>query len=115
MDDRNEQTTSELVSQALRFLPVALVASAVGERDVNQVEQWRTGGAEPGEEELKRLKILLEIATFIENAESRQTATSWLTTANALLDGELPIKLIRELESQRVAEAVEAFIHGWAG
>ncbi|MFJ2470540.1 hypothetical protein [Glutamicibacter sp. NPDC087583] len=92
----------------LEVLPLALVLSLAGLRNPD---------APPGQspESSQRMQFAARIARRIEAAESRETATAWLATANEELGGELPIKAIREGRFDDVEAAAERFVSGWAG
>lgn len=99
------QTMSDL-EYLLQLLPAPLVASLAGVQDVGLICGNR--------EALDLVKFAASIARKIEAAESATVAASWLTTANSVLDFDLPVKAVREGSFYEVENAASAFVSGYA-
>lgn len=106
---------SAIVKQLSDYLPTALIASLSGVKDTSQVRKWARGVLEPTHASAARLRFALEQTQRITDAESAKVASAWMTSANEQLGYALPLKTIREDRFKEVADAVGAFIDGYAG
>lgn len=106
---------AEVVEQLGEFLPTALIASLSGVKDTSQVRKWARGTLEPTHASAARLRFALDQAHRIAGVESVKVASAWLTSANEQLGYMLPLKAIREDQFKEVADAVGAFVDGYAG
>lgn len=104
-----------VISHLGEFLPTALIASLAGVKDPGQVRKWARGELDPTPASTTRLRFALDQAQRISSDESIKIATAWLTSANEQLDFVLPLKAIREDRFKEVADAVNAFLEGYAG
>jgi hypothetical protein len=101
-------TFPEVVDELRALLGARLVAylGAVGE--TRAVHQWAAGERRPGEAVQARLRLALQVALMIADADGAAIARSWLQGLNPQLDDRSPARMLREGDVQEVGPAVVA-------
>jgi hypothetical protein len=95
------------VVQALRgVLGPRLVAYLGSVRETRAVHQWADGQREPSDAVQQRLRLALQVASMLSEAESPRIAQAWMQGLNPQLDDRSPARLLREGDAQEVGPAV---------
>jgi hypothetical protein len=98
----------ELVSELRSVLGGRLVAYLGSVKETRAVRQWAEGEREPSEEVRSRLRVALQVALPLAEAESPEIAQAWFQGLNPQLDDRSPARLLREGELDEVGPAVIA-------
>jgi hypothetical protein len=98
----------ELVSELRSVLGARLVAYLGAVKETRAVRQWADGEREPSEEVRNRLRVALQVALPLAEAESAEIAQAWFQGLNPQLEDRSPARLLREGELDEVGPAVIA-------
>jgi len=98
----------ELVSELRSVLGARLVAYLGSVKETRAVRQWAEGEREPSEEVRSRLRVALQVALPLAEADSPEIAQAWFQGLNPQLDDRSPARLLREGELDEVGPAVIA-------
>lgn len=101
-------TFPELVSELRSVLGARLVAYLGSVKETRAVRQWADGEREPSEEVRNRLRVALQVALALAEAESPEIAQAWFQGLNPQLDDRSPARMVREGELQEVGPSVIA-------
>ena len=95
------------VVQTLRDLLGPQLAAYLGSvRETRAVHQWADGTREPSAAVQQRLRVALQVAAMLAEAESPRIAQAWLQGLNPQLDDRSPARLLREGDLDEVGPAV---------
>ena len=86
----------------------ATVADLGSVRETRAVRQWAEGEREPGEEVRNRLRVALQVALPLAEAESPEIARAWFQGLNPQLDDRSPRGCSARASSRKSAPAVIA-------
>jgi hypothetical protein len=101
------RSTIPEVAGALReLLGPRLVAYLGGVRETRAVHQWAEGARTPSDAVQQRLRVALQVASMVAEAEGPRIAQAWLQGLNPQLDDRSPARLLREGDLQEVGPAV---------
>jgi len=89
-------------------LGARLVAYLGSVRETRAVNQWAEGTREPSAEVQQRLRVALQVALTLADAESPQIAQAWFQGLNPQLDDRSPARLVREGDVEEVGPSVIA-------
>ena len=98
----------ELVSELRSVLGARLVACLGSVKETRAVHKWADGECEPSEEVRNRLRVALQVALPLADAESSEIAQAWFQGPNPQLDDRSPARVLREGEPDEVGPAVIA-------
>ena len=101
-------TFPELVLELRSVLGARLVAYLGSVKETRAVRQWADGEREPSEEVRNRLRVALQVALPLAEAESAEIAQAWFQGLNPQLEDRSPARLLREGELDEVGPAVIA-------
>jgi hypothetical protein len=99
-------TFPEVVAALRGLLGPRLVAYLGSVRETRAVHQWADGVREPAEGVQQRLRVALQVASMLAEAEGPRIAQAWMQGLNPQLDDRSPARLLREGEPQEVGPAV---------
>jgi hypothetical protein len=99
-------TFPEVVGALRELLGAQLVAYLGSVRETRAVRQWADGTREPSDAVQQRLRVALQVATMLSEAESPQIAQAWMQGLNPQLDDRSAARLVREGDIQEVGPAV---------
>ena len=103
----------DLVSELRAVLGARLVAYLGSVKETRAVRQWAEGEREPSEEVRSRLRVALQVALPLAEAESPEIAQAWFQGLNPQLEHRSPARLLREGELEEVGPAVIAAARGF--
>jgi hypothetical protein len=98
----------EAAEELRALLGARLVAYLGGVRETRAVHQWAEGSRRPSDEVQQRLRLALQVALPIAEAESPQIAQAWFQGLNPELDDRAPARLLRDGDLDDVGPAVIA-------
>jgi hypothetical protein len=98
----------EVVSELRAVLGARLVAYLGSVGETRAVRQWADGDREPGEDIRNRLRVALQVALPLAEAESPQIAQAWFQGLNPQLNDRSPARILREGELEEVGPSVIA-------
>lgn len=98
----------EVVAELRSVLGARLVAYLGSVRETRAVNQWAEGTREPSAEVQQRLRVALQVALTLADAESPQIAQAWFQGLNPQLDDRSPARLVREGDVDEVGPSVIA-------
>ena len=99
-------TFPEVVDALRHLLGPRLVAYLGSVRETRAVHQWAEGTREPSDAVQQRLRVALQVAAMLTEAESPRIAQAWMQGLNPQLDDRSPARLLREGDVQEVGPAV---------
>ena len=99
-------TFPEVVGALRELLGPRLVAYLGAVRETRAVHQWADGARTPSDAVQQRLRVALQVASMVAEAEGPRIAQAWLQGLNPQLDDRSPARLLREGELQEVGPAV---------
>ena len=99
-------TFPEVVDALRELLGPRLVAYLGSVRETRAVHQWAEGTREPSDAVQQRLRVALQVAAMLTDAESPRIAQAWMQGLNPQLDDRSPARLLREGDVQEVGPAV---------
>ena len=97
------------------MLGARLVAYLGSVEETRAVRQWAEGEREPSKDVRDRLRVALQVALLLAEAESSEIAQAWFQGLNPQLDDRSPARILREGELEEVGAAVvaaRAFVTG---
>lgn len=105
------------VARELReLLGARLVAYLGGVRETRAVHQWADEDRQPSAEVQQRLRLALQVALPIAEADSKETAQAWFQGLNPQLDDRSPARMLRDgaldESGPAVLAAARAFLVG---
>ena len=105
------------IAQDLRaLLGARLVAYLGGVRETRAVHQWADDGRQPSAEVQQRLRLALQVALPIAEADTKEIAQAWFQGLNPQLDDRSPARMLRdgalEESGPAVLAAARAFLVG---
>jgi len=98
-------TFPEAVSALRDLLGSQLVAYLGSVRETRAVHQWADGAREPSAAVQQRLRVALQVAAMLAEAESPRIAQAWMQGLNPQLDDRSPARLLREGDVDEVGPA----------
>jgi hypothetical protein len=98
----------DATTQLRELLGARLVAYLGGVRETRAVHQWAEGTREPSEAVQQRLRLALQVAIPIAEADSPQVAQTWFQGLNPQLDDRSPARLLRDGDLDEIGPAVIA-------
>ena len=98
----------EVVSELRAVLGSRLVAYLGSVRETRAVRQWADGDREPSEDVRNRLRVALQVALPLAEAESPEVAQAWFQGLNPQLSDRSPARILREGELDEVGPLVIA-------
>jgi hypothetical protein len=99
---------AEVVAELRSVLGAPLVAYLGSVKETCAVREWAEGERQPREEVSHRLRVALEVAVPLAEAESPEIAQAWFQGLNPQLDDRSPARILREGELEDVGPAVIA-------
>jgi hypothetical protein len=105
------------VADELRgVLGARLIAYLGGVKETRAVHEWAEGDRRPNEITQRRLRLALQVAVMIANADGSEVAQAWFQGLNPQLDDRSPARLLREGDldevGPQVVSAARAFLVG---
>lgn len=97
---------SQVVSMLRELLGAKLVAYLGSVKETRAVSQWADGEREPSEATRMRLRLALQVALMVAEADGAEVARAWLQGLNPQLDDRSPARLIREGDLDEVGPEV---------
>jgi hypothetical protein len=100
----------EVVGELRQLLGARLVAYLGGVRETRAVHQWadNDGGRRPSAEVQQRLRLALQVALPIAEADSNEIAQAWFQGLNPQLDDRSPARMLRDGDLEEAGPAVVA-------
>jgi hypothetical protein len=99
-------TFPEAVGALRELLGPQLVAYLGSVRETRTVHQWGEGVREPSAAVQQRLRVALQVAAMLAEAESPRIALAWMQGLNPQLDDRSPARLLRDGDIDEVGPAV---------
>jgi hypothetical protein len=99
-------TFPEVVAALRDLLGPRLLAYLGSVRETRAVHQWADGVRAPSEAVQQRLRVALQVASMLAEAEGPRIAQAWLQGLNPQLEDRSPARLLREGDLQEVGPAV---------
>jgi hypothetical protein len=107
---------ADVASDLRELLGRRLVAYLGGVKETRAVNQWAAGEREPGAEVQARLRLALQIALMLVEADGAAITRAWFQGLNPQLDDRSPARVLRagelERDGQAVLGAARAFLVG---
>lgn len=102
----------QLVRELVEGVGSTVVQSMAGVKDRGAPSAWaRPDGPEPRLEAQQRLRLAHRVWRTLRESESPSVAAAWLVGSNPRLGEATPLTAIRELHSDEVLGAAEAFVN----
>jgi hypothetical protein len=99
----------QVVARELRdLLGARLVAYIGGVQNTRAVREWAEGGRAPSQDEQQRLRLALQVALLIADADDNEIAQAWFQGLNPELDDRSPARLLRDGTLNEAGPAVIA-------
>jgi hypothetical protein len=99
-------TFPEVATSLRELLGPQLVAYLGSVRETRAVHQWADGTREPANAVQQRLRVALQVAAMLAEAESPRIAQAWMQGLNPQLDDRSPARLLRDGDIDEVGPAV---------
>jgi hypothetical protein len=96
----------EVVSTLRELLGRGLVAYLGEVKETRAVNQWAAGDREPGAQVQARLRLALQVALMVADADGPRVAQAWFQGLNPQLDDRSPARVLREGDLERDGQAV---------
>ena len=96
----------EVVSDLREVLGARLVAYLGGVSETRAVRQWADGDREPVAGVKQRLRVALQVALVIAEADGPEIAQAWFQGVNPQLDDRSPARLLRDGDLEETGPAV---------
>lgn len=97
------------VAKELReLLGARLVAYLGGVQSTRAVREWAEGARTPSQEEQQRLRLALQVALLITDADDNAIAQAWFQGMNPQLDDRSPARMLRDGALSEAGPAVVA-------
>jgi hypothetical protein len=97
-----------VAAELRELLGVRLVAYLAGVRETRAVHQWADETRLPSARVQQRLRLALQVARPIAEADGKETAQAWFQGINAELDNRSPARTLREGNFDEAGPAVNA-------
>lgn len=98
----------EVARELRELLGARLVAYIGGVQETRAVRQWAEGGRAPGASDQQRLRIALQVALVIAEADGPEVAQAWFQGLNPQLDDRSPARMLRDGDLEETGPAVIA-------
>jgi hypothetical protein len=100
----------EVVGELRQLLGARLVAYLGGVRETRAVHQWADNddARQPSTEVQQRLRLALQVALPIADADSNEIAQAWFQGLNPQLDDRSPARMLRDGDFEEAGPAVVA-------
>ena len=98
----------EVAGQLRQLLGARLVAYLGGVRETRAVHQWADDDRQPSAEVQQRLRLALQVALPIAEADSKEIAQAWFQGLNPQLDDRSPARMLRDGDFEEAGPAVVA-------
>lgn len=98
----------EVAEQLRALLGARLVAYLGGVRETRAVHEWADGSRQPSDEVRQRLRLALQVAIPLAEADSPAIAQAWFQGLNPQLDDRSPARLLRDGDLDEVGPGVVA-------
>jgi hypothetical protein len=98
----------EVAGELRELLGARLVAYLGGVRETRAVHQWVDEGRQPSAEVQQRLRLALQVALPIAEADSKEIAQAWFQGLNPQLDDRSPARMLRDGDFEEAGPAVVA-------
>jgi hypothetical protein len=85
-----------VVTELRELLGANLTAYLGSVKETRAVNQWGAGERTPSAGVERRLRLALQLALMIAEADSTRVARSWFQGMNPVLDDDAPARLLRE-------------------
>ncbi len=106
----------DVVRDLTAILGAKLCAYLGSVKETRAVHQWAEGSRVPADEVQRRLRLALQAAVAIADADGAEVAQAWFQGLNPQLDDRSPARLLREGDLDEVGPevigAVRAFLAG---
>lgn len=97
------------VVDALRSILGARLCAYIGSvKETRAVNEWAQGVRVPNSEVQRRLRLALQVAQTITDADGVEVARAWFQGLNPQLDDRSPARLLREADLDEVGPAIVA-------
>lgn len=104
-----------LIKELVHLIGKKLTAYIAGVKDVRALDRWMEGAA-PYKNAEDRLRFAYRVVKTLEKHDHAAVAQAWLTGLNPELNDQVPIRLLREGNLEKVGPeilgAVRAFVAG---
>ncbi len=87
---------SEVAKELRELLGARLVAYIGGVQNTRAVRDWAEGKHTPSEDEQQRLRLALQVALLITEADDYEIAQAWFQGMNPQLDDRSPARMLRD-------------------
>jgi hypothetical protein len=102
----------EIARELVDGVGSTVVQSITGVKDRGAPAQWaKPAGPEPRPEAQQRLRLAHRVWRTLRATESPDVALAWMVGSNPRLGESTPVTFIRELRSDEVLGAAEAFVN----
>jgi hypothetical protein len=101
-------TFPEVAGELRALLGPRLTAYLGGVQETRAVNQWAEANRTPNAEVQQRLRVGLQVALTLAEAESPQVAQAWFQGLNPQLDDRSPARMLREGDLNEVGHAIIA-------
>jgi hypothetical protein len=98
----------EVASELRELLGARLVAYLGGVRETRAVHQWADDDRQPSTEVQQRLRLALQVALPIAEADGKEIAQAWFQGLNPQLDDRSPARMLRDGDFEEAGPAVVA-------
>jgi hypothetical protein len=97
----------EVASRLTDVLGASLTAYLGGVKETRAVREWSEGSRTPSDSVIIRLRLALQIALMISEADDRHVAQAWFKGLNPQLDDYAPARMLRDGDFDEVGLRVE--------
>lgn len=98
----------QIAGELRELLGARLVAYIGGVQNTRAVREWSEDKRAPSQEEQQRLRVALQVALLIAEADDKDIAQAWFQGMNPQLDDRSPARLLRDGELDEAGPAVIA-------
>jgi hypothetical protein len=98
----------EVAAELRELLGARLVAYLGGVRETRAAHQWADEDRQPSAEVQQRLRLALQVALPIAEADSKEIAQAWFQGLNPQLDDRSPARMLRDGDFDEAGPAVVA-------
>jgi hypothetical protein len=99
---------SEVASALSEILGAKLCAYLGSVKETRAVHEWADGVREPSAGTQRRLRLALQVALAIADADGRDVTRAWFQGLNPQLEDRSPARLLREGDLEEIGPAVIA-------
>jgi hypothetical protein len=90
------------------LLGARLVAYIGGVQNTRAVREWAEGARAPSKDEQQRLRLALQVALLITEADDKEIAQAWFQGMNPQLEDRSPARMLRDADLNEAGPAVIA-------